>query len=60
MQPMKPRKDNRLAPSDKALLAAVKVGAFSLVAGAVVAQSVREKLAAAKVLIQPKRATRRN
>ena len=57
---MKATKGNSLALSDKALLAAVKVGAFSLVAGAVVGQSVREKLSAAKVLIQPKRATRRN
>ena len=57
---MKASKGNRLAPSDKALLAAVKVGAVSWVTGAVVAQSVREKLSAARLLIKPKKATHRN
>ncbi len=60
MQPMESLNGNRLETSDKALLVAVKVGAVSLVARAIVAQSVREKLSAAKQLIKPKRATRRN
>lgn len=60
MQPMKPRKDNRLEYSDKALLAAVKVGAFSLMAGAVLVLSVRNKLSEKGLLKQKKPLARRS